>query len=148
MVRKGKNPRDDYEIYQLIKKYIFPFAVETDPQAVLTQKDAVKRISRGNIRVIRKQGRIQGFIHFFIIKSTVWVDMLAVAESMRGQGCGQRLMRAAEISGKKKLCGQSKLYVDQANIPAMAFYRRLGYVVDQYIPVVRCFRLKKVLTEI
>ena len=59
-----------------------------------------------------------------------WVNYLAVDPSRRGEGHGRTLMQEAETLLAARGCPKVNLQVRDTNAEALAFYERLGYVVD------------------
>ncbi|MGD9424497.1 GNAT family N-acetyltransferase [Pantoea sp. NSTU24] len=55
------------------------------------------------------------------------IDMLWVSETLRGQGVGTRLMRAAEEEAVRRGCRYAQ--VDTASFQARPFYEKLGYTL-------------------
>lgn len=58
----------------------------------------------------------------------IYVDQLWVAESLRDQGYGTKLMKAAEELGKQKGCVSAA--VNTMDWEAPEFYKKLGYRVE------------------
>ncbi|WP_235480791.1 GNAT family acetyltransferase [Agromyces sp. Leaf222] len=59
-----------------------------------------------------------------------WVNYLAVDGSRRGEGLGARLMAEAERLLAERGCPKLNLQVRSTNAGVIAFYRSLGYRVD------------------
>lgn len=64
-----------------------------------------------------------------------WVNYLAVAPELRGQGHGAALMRHVEQALRARGCPKINLLVRSSNSAVLAFYRRLGYAVDEAVPL-------------
>lgn len=62
-----------------------------------------------------------------------WVNYLAVAPDMRGRGFGAALMREIETQLAALGCPKLNLQVRAGNLDAIAFYRRLGYDVEEIV---------------
>ena len=54
-----------------------------------------------------------------------WLDQLYVLPEAQGRGVGSRLVRHAQALS----AGRLQLWVFQSNAPAVAFYRRHGFVI-------------------
>lgn len=59
-----------------------------------------------------------------------WVHYLGVLPSYQGQGLGQQLMQHVERALAERGCPKLNLQVRSDNAAVIAFYRRLGYLVD------------------
>lgn len=66
-----------------------------------------------------------------------WIYHLAVAGGHRRRGVATRLMRAAEAALRALGCAKINLQVRAANSEAVAFYRKLGYRVEERISMGR-----------
>ncbi len=62
-----------------------------------------------------------------------WVNYLAVAPGLQGQGHGRRLMREAEQLLEARGCPKLNLQVRSGNTAVLAFYAALGYAVDDAV---------------
>lgn len=62
-----------------------------------------------------------------------WMNYLAVAPRFRSRGLGRALVEHVERLLLERGCPKVNLQVRAANLEAVAFYRRLGYVQDQSI---------------
>jgi ribosomal protein S18 acetylase RimI-like enzyme len=72
-------------------------------------------------------GSRAGGLYGWVWGSTCYVRYLFVAESMRGQGQGTRLMRAVEAEAKARNCRQ--IVLETHSFQAPGFYRKLGFDV-------------------
>ena len=66
-----------------------------------------------------------------------WIHHLAVSPDERRRGLGTRLMRAAEEGLRRLGCPKVNLQVRATNAAVVAFYRRLGYEVEERIQMGR-----------
>lgn len=62
-----------------------------------------------------------------------WVNYLAVDPNRRRAGLGAQLMAAAEVALRARGCPKINLQVRAGNGAAIAFYRALGYTVDEVV---------------
>jgi ribosomal protein S18 acetylase RimI-like enzyme len=72
-------------------------------------------------------GSRTGGLYGWVWGSTCYVRYLFVAESLRGQGQGTRLMRAVEAEAKARNCRQ--IVLETHSFQAPGFYRKLGFEV-------------------
>jgi hypothetical protein len=66
-----------------------------------------------------------------------WIYHLAVAPELRRRGLGAQLVRAAEERLRALGCPKVNLQVRPSNREAVAFYRRLGYEVEEWVSLGR-----------
>ena len=59
-----------------------------------------------------------------------WINYLAVATECRKQGLGRRLMDEAEVRLRAVGCPKINLQIRSSNAEVIAFYRSLGFAVD------------------
>lgn len=62
-----------------------------------------------------------------------WINYLAVAPEHRREGLGRAMMAEAERLLREAGCPKINLQVRAGNEAALAFYRRLGYTVDDVV---------------
>jgi ribosomal-protein-alanine N-acetyltransferase len=74
-------------------------------------------------------GRVAGFINFWVLRPQVQLNTLAVAlESLR-KGAASALIGKMLEYASKSLCREVDLEVNEHNAPAIALYSRLGFEV-------------------
>ena len=66
-----------------------------------------------------------------------WMYHLAVAPERRSQGIGTALMRAAEEGLRELGCPKINLQVRATNDGVIAFYRSLGYEVEERVSLAK-----------
>ena len=81
------------------------------------------------------QGRVIGSVMAGYEGHRGWVNYLAVAPAYRGRGFARALMAHVEQLLLARGCPKVSLLVRDSNTEAIAFYRRLGYVQDQSVPL-------------
>lgn len=64
-----------------------------------------------------------------------WVYYFAVAPAHQRRGHGVRLMREVERQLLERGCPKVNLMVRSSNVGVIEFYRRLGYAVDDAVPM-------------
>lgn len=64
-----------------------------------------------------------------------WVYYLAVAPGQQRRGHGERLMREVERRLLERGCPKVNLMVRTSNAAVIEFYRRIGYAVDDAVPM-------------
>ena len=73
--------------------------------------------------------QMSGFVSCSISGEKANIGLIAVDKNQRGKGWGKRLVRAAENFAQKKGAKSMTIGTQEANIPAIALYRSLGYEV-------------------
>lgn len=81
----------------------------------------------GNVLVALRRNEIVGFVNPVVDGREAWIGGLGVVPSLRGQGIGTRLMRAAEEQCARMGAEVVILEVIEGNHRAHEFYKRLGY---------------------
>jgi len=66
-----------------------------------------------------------------------WIYHLAVSEAFRRQGFASQLVRAAEQGLARLGCPKANLQVRASNSAVVAFYRSLGYEVEERVSMGR-----------
>jgi len=78
----------------------------------------------------------------------LFVELLFVPESLRGQGVGRELMRRAELEGVARGCHAA--WLDTFQFQARGFYEKLGYScfgeLSDYPPGFSRYFMRKMLT--
>lgn len=64
-----------------------------------------------------------------------WVNYLAVDTACRGRGVGRRLMEHVEALLLDRGCPKLSLLVRSSNEEVLRFYRALGYLQDEAVPL-------------
>lgn len=78
-------------------------------------------------RVLREDGRVAGYIVFWLTVDEVQLHQVAVAPDARGRGLGRRLMETMLDEGRRHGAGSAVLEVRVGNAAAIALYERLGF---------------------
>jgi ribosomal protein S18 acetylase RimI-like enzyme len=66
-----------------------------------------------------------------------WIYHLAVAPEVRRRGIATQLVRAAEVGLRKLGCGKVNIQIRASNSEVVAFYRSLGFAVEERISMGR-----------
>jgi len=115
-----------------------PLIVETEPSPE-SIRFLEERLYDFNVRATGAEGNLIGVflrttdgdqvggVYGWIWGGTCYVRYLFVAESMRGQGEGTRLMRAVENEARARNCRQ--ILLETHDFQAPVFYQKLGFDV-------------------
>ncbi len=101
----------------------------------------IEQPSRGRIFVLRNNGRILGMINLLFTISTVeggfviLLEDLVIQREFRGQGLGRQLLGYAIEFAKKKDFKRITLLTDRIEEGAHFFYKKLGFVESNMIPM-------------
>ncbi len=72
-------------------------------------------------------GEVRGGLRAISYYGWMFIELLVLDESLRGQGLGTRLMREAEAEARRR--GLIGIWLDTFSFQARPFYERLGYRV-------------------
>ena len=101
-----------------------------DPDADIDRK--LHRDPEG-LLVLEIDGRVSGTVMVGYEGHRGWINYLAVHPAIRRQGLGTTLMGAAESRLRELGCPKVNLQVRRSNRSVLAFYRSLGYNVDDVV---------------
>jgi len=62
-----------------------------------------------------------------------WINYLAVAPDLQGNGYGRQIMEHAEQLLRERDCPKINLQIRSSNRKVIAFYQRLGFAVDDVL---------------
>ena len=101
----------------------------------------IEQPSRGRIFVLRNNGRILGMINLLFTISSAeggfvfLLEDLVIQREFRGQGLGRQLLGYAIEFAKKKDFKRITLLTDRIEEGAHFFYKKLGFVESNMIPM-------------
>ena len=95
--------------------------------------DQKLRADDGLFFVAVEEGRVLGTILSGYDGHRGWLYSVAVAPAARNRGLGTRLVRHAEQAMAERGCLKVNLQIVESNAAVVAFYERLGYVVEPRI---------------
>ena len=99
--------------------------------------DQKLRADDGLFFVAVEEGRVLGTILSGYDGHRGWLYSVAVAPAARNRGLGTRLVRHAEQAMATRGCLKVNLQILESNAGVVAFYERLGYVVEPRIDMGR-----------
>lgn len=98
-------------------------------------KGAVRLLAPLETIVACRGDSVIGFAALEVIRTGVMaVQALAVTESERGRGVGQRLLEAVERVARDRKCRFLCLHTAEANLAAFALFIKSGFEVERRIP--------------
>ena len=103
------------------------------------RKDIVRklRVNREWFLVGERDGRVVGSVMAGHEGHRGWINYLAIEPGLRRGGLGRALMAEAERRLRAAGCPKINLQVRAANADVIAFYRRLGFAVDDVVSLGR-----------
>jgi ribosomal protein S18 acetylase RimI-like enzyme len=144
MIRLSVPSKDDLHLYRLIVNRLLPLARIAQPELRLGKKTTCLRLAKSKVFVSARRGKPPfGFISLKIKQNILFIDLLAVEASNVNKGWGSRLVAAGERYGKMKGCLLAQVFVDRMNEQAIAFYVKKGYEIQEYVPIIQCYRMQK-----
>lgn len=148
MIRKRLAANDDRAIHRLVVEQLAPFSRQYQSGMIISFSEIRKRLNHNKTFVAAKgYKQPYGFISVIRKSNVLFVDMLAVDPREQGKGLGKELMKMAEEYGKSERCRTAELFVDDSNPNAIGFYTSKGYEIQEYIPELSCYRMKKKLVR-
>jgi GNAT superfamily N-acetyltransferase len=111
--------------------------IDSDPPArcYVDAFEAMEADPRNALMVAERAGEIVGCLQLTFIPGLsrmgmerAQIESVRVAESMRGEGLGQRLFEWAIERARERGCGLVQLTTDASRDSAHGFYRALGFV--------------------
>jgi ribosomal protein S18 acetylase RimI-like enzyme len=89
---------------------------------------ALEALERDTVFVARAEGSVAGYVALRQEVQTMLVEQLLVAAHHEGEGVGRRLLAHAEGYAISAGSGSMRIVVEDDNAPALAFYRRSGFL--------------------
>jgi len=117
------------------------FGVRTGRHDPAVSIDA-KRKQNDRLFFVAVEGAVIGTVMAGYDGHRGWIYAVAVAPSHRNRGIGSALMRHAEAALAALGCLKINLQVMPENQPVVAFYEKLGYVVEPRISMGKAVEVK------
>jgi ribosomal protein S18 acetylase RimI-like enzyme len=102
----------------------------TDPRKDVARK---LRVNPEWFLVGEEEGRVMATCMVGYEGHRGWINLLAVAPSLQGSGHGRAMVAEAERLLRAAGCPKINLQVRTSNLAVLAFYRRLGFKVDEVV---------------
>jgi ribosomal-protein-alanine N-acetyltransferase len=87
----------------------------------------LKNPAVSHLLALRDDGRIQGFVGFWVVFDELHLNNLAVRPESRGRGYGRALVEHALREGARLGARQALLEVRRSNVIARRLYERFGF---------------------
>lgn len=75
-------------------------------------------------------GRIVGYLIFWIVADEVHIQNIAVREDLRGRGIGHKMLTEMVLISKKNNVRAATLEVRRSNKDAIKLYEKFGFVIE------------------
>jgi ribosomal protein S18 acetylase RimI-like enzyme len=133
----------DADVPALIDLLAELFAIESDFSADGTkQRRGLAMLlsqpeNRAVVMVARSAGRVVGMASAQLVISTAegaasaWIEDVVVRRNLRGQGIARLLLRELLAWARRQGATRAQLLADNANQPALDFYRHIGWMPTQ-----------------
>jgi ribosomal protein S18 acetylase RimI-like enzyme len=91
---------------------------------------------RGAFTIVAEDaaGKLAGFVIALVQKKFAWIITIDIRPDARRHGLASRLMREVEARLREREIIGVMLEVAVDNVPAITFYKRLGYEISRTIP--------------
>ena len=86
------------------------------------------RVECARSLVVEIQGRIVGYVLFWLLPDEIDIHNVAVHCEFRRHGIGRVLLEQVEEAGRRRKSSQVTLEVRKSNIPAQRLYESMGFV--------------------
>ncbi|TBL67922.1 GNAT family N-acetyltransferase [Paenibacillus thalictri] len=144
MIRKRISARDDKTIVAIIEQTLLPFTRKHAPETRIDLKSLRKRLEGGITYVAQATGmQPVGFMTLRHIKTTLYIDMLAIQTRFQKRGYGTLFMQKAERTARLLGCSDLALWVDDTNDRAQRFYMGKGFEATYFDPNIQCYLMSK-----
>ena len=130
MILRNCQPADEAAVAALWRQ-AFPYPqARNDPAAVVRTKLAVQPEL---FFVAEDRGAVIGTVMAGYDGHRGWLYRVAVHPAHRRRGVGRALVRHAEAALRALGCAKVNLQINADNADVVAFYRRLGYQIEERI---------------
>ena len=96
--------------------------------------DITFKVSELPAYVAKKEGKVVGFVSFAELHDDLTVVALGIIPEYQGVGVGRRLVASAEKEAKRLKKKRILVSTSNDNLPALAFYQRLGFQIYEVKP--------------
>ena len=121
--------RDDIDLVARISRAAYAVYIDRlgrEPKPMV--EDYAVPIERGDVSVLEIDGAAAGVLVVRDAPDHLLIYSIALDPSHQGRGLGQRLMRYAEDTARRRAHPEVRLYTNEIMTENIAFYSRLGYV--------------------
>jgi ribosomal protein S18 acetylase RimI-like enzyme len=122
---------------QLVQLWSAEFADDPPRNAPARMIDGALAVRPESLLVAEIDGALVGAVIAGFDGVRGWIYHLAVAPAHRRRGIATRLMRGAEAALRARGCSKINLQVRPTNESVVAFYRALGYQVEERLSMGR-----------
>jgi ribosomal protein S18 acetylase RimI-like enzyme len=121
---------DEDAVIALWSQVLPDSAPHNDPATAIRKKLAVER---DLFFVAENAGKLLGMVMGGYDGHRGWIYSVATAPGQRRKGVGSALLRRLEAALIERGCLKVNLQVRSSNVDVIAFYEKLGYVVEERV---------------
>ena len=120
-------PDDLSAIESIVQRAYAPYVSRIGRAPGPMSDDYGALIGRGQVRVVERDGAVQGLLVLIPGDDAMLLDNLAVAPAAQGSGLGRRMLEFAEQSAREAGYRAIRLYTNEAMTENIGLYSRIGY---------------------
>ena len=127
MIRLATSDDED-SIRSCAEEAFEPYVAAIGKKPAPMVADFARHISDRQVHISTgSDGTFQGFIIFYLIDGTMFLENIAVLNSLRGKGVGKRLIAFCEAEARRQGCTSIELYTNEKMTENLAIYPHLGF---------------------
>lgn len=126
MIRAAR-PDDGDAVREIVEKAFEPYCARMDRRPAPMDADYCRLIAEGAVLVAETPDAVGGVVVAFVRDGVGFVETIAVAPGLQGDGWGKRLMVAAEQKLVDERVEMVELYTNEVMTETLPWYLRLGY---------------------
>lgn len=125
---RSAGPADLAEVERVVAEAFSPYVPRIGRRPAPMDDDYAARIAAGEVEVFVDAVGIGGVLVVELDRDPSVLVTIAVADRLRGQGLGRRLVERAEAASRAAGCRTISLYTHEKMTENRAIYPRLGFV--------------------
>ena len=120
-------PADRAAVEDVVRQAYSPYVARIGRPPGPMGDDYGALIAEGRVRVMERNGAVQGVLVLIPQSDALLLDNVAVAPAAQGTGLGRALLQFAEAQARQLGFPQLRLYTNEAMTENIGLYSRLGY---------------------
>ena len=126
-VLRRATPQDTVQVRNLTRSVYAKWIARIGREPMPMVADHAKAVTEHWVDLLEESGSIIGLIEMIPRADHLFIENLAVAEQVQGQGVGQLLLHHAEALARKAGLPEVRLATNKAFTENLRFYERRGY---------------------